>query len=242
MDSTTYFYGTGINTNSYKDFGLLRTAPTEISSPVVKKQIVDNPGGNGNIDLTDSLTGVPLYENRQIVEKYIMVGNKQSWDSRLSALYKLLDGQQGNILLDSDPGYFWHGRTLITAVDKSAETHMKITVTSDVEPFKYERFSSNAAWEWDSLNFDTGIIRDYRNIAVDGELIFEIIGTKMPAVPSFSPSNVTDPIQVRFEGKSFDLPADLTTEVDSIVIREGLNVLTFFGKGAVTINFRGGIL
>ena len=50
MDGTKYG-----GYHSYEKFGLLRSARPVISDPEVKTHIVDNPGANGDIDLTTSL-------------------------------------------------------------------------------------------------------------------------------------------------------------------------------------------
>ncbi len=241
MDGTKYG-----GYHSYEKFGLLRSERPIISDPEVKTHIVDNPGGNGDIDLTTSLTGVPQYKNRTITESFIAVGNKRLREQLPSKLYAHFDGSREYIIMDSDPGYMWFGRSMVKGIDKTNETHMRLNIVSDVEPFKYERFSSTEDWEWDSLNFETGIIRDYRNLYVNGELDVEIIGTKAPVNPKFRLSGVTSDISVEFYDPALDIEtvANLSKGEDSsdIIIREGINVLHFRGKGYVTIEYRGGIL
>ena len=232
--------------HSFKEFGLLRSARPVISDPEVKTHIVDNPGGNGEIDLTTSLTGVPLYKNRTITESFVAIGNKRAWEQLPSRLNQLLDGHRNYIIMDSDPGYMWLGRSMLKGTDMTNDTHMKLNIVSNVEPFKYERFSSTEDWEWDCLNFETGIIRDYRDLYVNGELDVEIIGTKAPVSPTFSFWGVASDLIVEFYDHVLDIEtvANLSKGEDTsdIIIREGLNVLHFTGKGYVTIEYRGGIL
>lgn len=241
MDGTKYG---GIH--SYDKFGLLRSARPVISDPEVKTHIIDNPGSDGEIDLTTSLTGVPQYKNRTITESYIVIGNKKQREQLPSRLYSHFDGSREFIILDNDPGYMWVGRSMVKGVDKTNETHMKLNIVSNVEPFKYERFSSVQDWEWDCLNFETGIIRDYRELYVNGELDVEIIGTKAPVSPKFRLSGVTSDISVEYYDAVLDTEtvANLSKGEDTsdIIIRDGVNVLHFTGNGFVTIEYRGGIL
>lgn len=240
MDGTKYD-----THHSHKVFGLLRTARTVISPPEEKKHIVDNPGGNGNIDLSTSLTGVPLYHNRTITESFIIPFVRNKSEKILSKIYQLLDGQLTRIVFDSEPDYYWLGKPMVSGVDKSNETHMVLNIVSDVEPFKYERFSSTEDWEWDSFNFETGIIRDYRDIYVGGELAVEIIGTKMPVSPVFRTSEVLQDMLVEYYDPLLDRTVEaslLDTTTPDIIIREGAQKLKFTGTGYVTIEYRGGIL
>lgn len=235
MDGTTYIIGT-VEHHSFNDFGLIRVSRPLISPPVVKTIIVDNPGTNGVIDLTEALTEYPTYENRTITERYIVRAKPKQWDLIISDVSQILDGMTGQLRFDTDPAYYWQGRSVISAIDKH-ETYMLITITSDVFPFKYERFHSLQSWEWDPFNFDVGIIRDYSNIEVDGELSYTIIGTKMPVVPTFSVSSGSS-LTVQFEGSTYDLPAGS----DNIILHEGRNTLLFKGTGTVSILYRGGVL
>lgn len=241
MTGTTYD-----SKHSYKDFGLIRSARPVISSPTVKRHIIDNPGGNGDIDVSLALYGVPMYNNRTITENYIFPYNSKKWDSVISDINQNLDGIEQFIVIDSDPWYRWLGTPLLATPDKSSETHMKLSVVSEVRPFKYERYSSAEDWLWDDLDFETGIIRDYRDIYIDGSLDFVIIGTKMPASPTFILSDVEEEITVNYFDYvlNHEETVNLSKSEDTsgLIMREGENILHFSGTGYVTINYRGGIL
>ena len=97
-------------------------------------------------------------------------------------------------------------------------------------------------WEWDPFNFETGIIREYREIRVDGSLKFIIEGRRKNVVPAFTVvSDDGSGLQVRFNGTTYNLP-DGTSRVLNIVIRSGTNTLYFTGNGTVSIDYRGGRL
>ena len=113
-----------------------------------------------------------------------------------------------------------------------------IVIKATVEPYKNERFSSLEAWEWDTFNFETGIIRDYADIVVDGSYNLAIEGTRKQVVPTFI---TTGEVSVEFNGKTYNLPAG-TSRILNIVIVEGENILKFKGNGVVSVEYRGGRL
>lgn len=237
MDGTTYVIG-AVGHHSFDEFGLIRASRPHISPFVVKTITVDNPGTNGVIDLTEVLTEYPTYKNRTITEKYILRGKPKYWDLKLSALGKVLDGSVAQLHLDTDPAYYWQGRSVVSAIEKK-DTYVLVTITTDADPFKYERFTSQGYWLWDPFNFETGIIREYQDLRVEGSLTLTIIGTKMPVVPEFT-WRVDDgsSLSVRFEGCKYPI----AEVIDEIVIKEGSNTLKFEGYGTVSVLYRGGVL
>ena len=50
--------------NTWDDWHLIPSKRPSFNPPNVKSQYVDIPGGNGVLDLTESLTGYPLYNTR----------------------------------------------------------------------------------------------------------------------------------------------------------------------------------
>ena len=50
--------------NTWDDWHMLPTARPMFTPPDVKTNYIDIPGGNGSLDLTEALTGYPLYSNR----------------------------------------------------------------------------------------------------------------------------------------------------------------------------------
>lgn len=229
------------NKHSYLDWGLYLTSRPVISPPSPKTVYVDIPGSDGVIDLTESLTGDVKYDNRTISLEFVVIEPRARWSNIYSEILDYLHGQRMRIIMDEDPTYYYIGRLQVNEwkSDKSTST---ITIEGNVEPYKLEMFSSLEEWEWDSFNFETGIIRDYRNIRVDEALTFTIEGRRKPVVPSFTVvSDDGDGIQVQFNRSTYNLP-DGTNKVLNIVIKDGTNTLTFTGNGTVSIDYRGGRL
>lgn len=236
MDGVTF--GTK---HSYRDWGLLLKSRPVISPPSPKTVYVDIPGSDGVIDLTESLTGDVKFDNRTIKCEFVVLDARNRWSDIYSEIMDYLHGQRMRVRLDEDPTYYYEGRLQVNEW-KSDKVTSIITIEGDVEPYKMEMFSSIEDWEWDSFNFETGIIRDYKEIRVDESLTFMIEGRRKSVVPSFTVvSDDGSGLQVRFNGTTHDLP-DGTSRVLNIVIKNGTNTLYFTGNGTVSIDYRGGRL
>lgn len=227
--------------HSFRDWGLyLRKRPI-ISPPSPKTVYIDVPGSDGSLDLTESLTGDVKYENRKIKCEFWVLQDRVKWSNIYSEILDYLHGQQMRIIFDEDPTYYYTGRVQVNEWE-SDQTTSKIVIEGLVEPYKNELFGSLDDWEWNPFNFETGIIRDYSELTVDGELSFIIEGNRKPVVPSFIVnSDDGSGMTVTFNSVTYNL-IDGTNRVINIKITNGTNTLVFKGNGTVSINYRGGRL
>ncbi len=227
--------------HSHRDWQLLLNSRPEISSPVPKTNYIDIPGGDGILDMTESLTGDVQYKTRTMGFTFTTLKARRKWFSLYSDILGYLHGQRMKIILDEDPAFYYIGRVSVDEW-KSSEKYSTIAVSAEVEPYKYERSSSLEDWEWDSFNFEEGIIREYKGLAVEGFLDFMIVGRRKKVIPSFIVSSADGSgMEVEFEGNVYRLP-DGTSRILNIAIREGGNILHFAGNGTVSIDYRGGRL
>lgn len=227
--------------HSYKDWGLILKSRPVISPPSPKTLYIDIPASDGIIDLTEWMTGEVKFENRTITCEFNVIDARSRWSNIYSEILDFLHGQQMKVILDEDPTYYYVGRLKVNEW-KSDKKTSTITIEGNVEPYKMELFSSLEDWEWDSFNFETGIVRDYKDIRVDESLTFTIEGTRKSVVPSFIvQSDDGTGLKVKFNGTTYDLP-DGTNRVLNIIIKDGTNTLYFTGNGTVSIDYRGGRL
>ena len=111
-------------------------------------------------------------------------------------------------------------------------------MTVEADPYKYELTAGDEDWLWDPLDFESGVIREYKDLDVAGEYRLIIDGTEKWIIPEIV---VSADMTVAFEGKQYSLKAG-NNKVYGIVIKEGENVLTFRGAGTVSVKYRGAIL
>ena len=220
-----------------RDWGLLpKTRPT-IAPPAIRTNYVDVPGLDGQLDLSEALTGRVGFQTRDFSADFLVIDARNRWDSLYSELLDTLHGQRVKIILDEDPDYYYIGRVTVGKLGSDRKT-ASISIKAVCNPYKLEIGTSVDDWLWDSFNFETGIIRDYRALPVDGTLTLTIPGTRRPCIPTIT---VSDAMTATFGGKEYALHAG-ENRVSGICITQGDNVLTFTGSGTVSINYQGGRL
>lgn len=225
--------------HSYRDWGLFLADRPTISEPEPKTMYIDIPASNGSIDLTESLTGEVNFYDRKITMNFLMVDKRSNWAETTSIIADYLHGQRMKIWMDEDLAYYYEGRLQINSL-KSDKVKQTVVIEGTVYPFKYEKFSSLEDWLWDDFNFETGIIRDYKDLEVNGSLDLLIVGRKLSVTPIFYVEDSTN-LKVAFDGTTYNL-SDGTNRFPALILGEGDNTLHFTGSGTVSVEYRGGRL
>lgn len=222
--------------HSLDDYGLY-IKEKNIEPPAVRTQILQIPGRNGDIDLSDILNGDVTYSNRTV--EIVLNGKKEEheWIAFMEQFRNEVHGRIVQLVFDEDPNYYYKGRAYVEGYEKGIEV-ASFTLSVDAEPFKYDLYSSLEDWLWDTFDLVNGIIRSYMELPVSGEMKIIIYGTRMPVIPRIYASAE---MIVSFQGKTYNLSSGQNRIYD-IVIREGENILTFSGTGTVNIDYRGGSL
>lgn len=235
------------NKNTWADWYLFPSSRPVFNPPAPKTKFVDIPGADWHLDMSTVLTGDIAYEARKGSIEFIVDNGQLSeyradlWSVLYSQIMDYLHGQLTTAVLEDDPGYYYEGRFTVNQW-KSDSNNSKITIDYTVSPYKYERYSSLEEWKWDDFCFENGIIRNYKDLKVDGELTLIVIGRRMRVTPSFIvKSNDGKGMKVKFNGVDYDLPEG-TSRVVNISTKEGENIFKFTGNGTVSVDYRGGCL
>ena len=223
--------------HSYNDFGLLLQSRVDVGTPAVKANTVDIQGGDGVIDLSDVLTGYAFFENRTITCTFTVMDARNKWSAIYSKLLNYFHGEKMKVVIDDDRSFYYFGRVSVNEW-KSDKATATIVVEIDAEPYKYDVQASDGTWEWDSFDFENGIINELGNIAINGTETVSIIGRRKRFVPVItSTANMT----VAFNGNTYNIEKG-NNKIFDIEIIEGENLLTFTGTGTVSISYIGGEL
>lgn len=150
----------GVHTS---DYGLTMTG-YEITYPEPNRIQRDIPYGP-TLDFTDALLGDVPYKRRKLAMTFDLVSNYMDFETALLALSNTVHGQWMQVILDSDPAYYYQG---VITVERTKENPVDgdVVIVCDANPYKLERFPSDGSWEWDPFRFDTGIIRSYVDLPV----------------------------------------------------------------------------
>ena len=121
--------------HSYEDFGLILTKKT-IGTPTPKTQIIEVPGADGEIDLTEYL-GEVKYSNRPLNFEFEIIKKQTDFVSLFSRIQNCLHGLRKPIILDIDNEFYYIGRITVNEW-QSNKNIGKIVIDVDAEPYKYK--------------------------------------------------------------------------------------------------------
>lgn len=154
--------------NTWDDWHLIPSKRPQFTMPKQKTNYLEVPGASYSLDLSESLTGYPVYEDREGSFEFIMENGYGQWYNRYSEIAAFLHGQTLRVFLEDDPEYFYEGRFAIdsyAAGDSRSNPRGKIVISYRVNPYKWYHQSSIEPWLWDPFNFETGVI--YRALFAD---------------------------------------------------------------------------
>lgn len=224
--------------NTWDDWHLIPATRPLFNPPPVKTNYIEIPGGDGVLDLSTSLTGRPTYGNRTGSWEFYVENDFKDWSELYSEIMVYLHGQSFHAILEDDPAYYYEGRFSVNQW-KSDKNWSRIVIDYNVGPYKRDVNGSGERWLWDPFNFETGIIRSYRNLVVAGTLTVEVVGDMLEVTPVIT--STVNGIKVTFEDKTYTLTRG-TNEFKNLVIHPGINELVFTGNGKISIQVVGGRL
>ena len=229
--------------NTWDDWHLIPATRPVFNPPDTKTHYVNIPGANGQIDLTESLTGYPLYENRTGSIEFYVANGYEDWDIIYSKILAYLHGKTHRAYPESESnGYFYYEGRFDVNKWESDKWWSKITIDYDVYPYRKEPFSSTEPWLWDAFDFELGIVREYGDLTVDGSLKLIIDGRQEPVVPEITvDSDDGSGMTVKVGNKTYEL-TDGVNVIPNIVISDESITLTFTGNGTISVEYRGGLL
>ena len=224
--------------NTWDDWHLIPATRPLFNPPTVKENMVNIPGGDGVLDLTASLAGRPTYNNRTGSWTFYVQNGFKDWSTLYSEIMVYLHGQTFKAILEDDPAYFYEGRFSVNQW-KSDKDYSQIVINYNVGPYKKEVNNTGSDWLWDPFNFETGIIRNYKNLSVLMTLTVVVEGDIMDSIPLIIAS--ASGMLVTYEGNTYNLAKGANT-IPQIVLHSGENTLVFTGQGTITIENTGGRL
>lgn len=185
-------------------FQLILIDGYELDPPEPKTYTVDIPGGNGVIDLTESLTNDVVYDNRKqkFTFKLIYPENFEKIKTQIS---NLLHGKAFDYTMTMDPEYTYHGRFTVESYSHDAYADGilgEIVVSIDANPYKIK---THCLYK---LNATGG--KEYR-----------LESGRRPVHPVIECSQ---PCFLGFNKEEYKIPAG-TYKLNDILFKEGFNTI-----------------
>lgn len=234
---------TGAKYHTLNDWGLAVGNNNYIGHPEQETCYVNVPGADAFLDMSEALTGRPVYKSRAINVELGGIRERAAWDNAVSDIRNKIHGRECKIIFDNDIDHYWKGRIYVEEFDRTRELGtMKLSIPS-AEPYKYDLQSSAEEWLWDTFSFEHGVIRTIGIQSVNGELSISVPKGTMPAVPVFILSGMASPEFTVSDGKGVFNMSNGRNRFPKLKVCEEHDVtLVFRGRGEVMIDYRGGSL
>lgn len=190
----------------------------DVTDPEPKTNYIDLEGAHGTLDLTEALTGEVAYSDRTVSASFVCSeGTYQERERLLRQITHALHGKKVKIIEPDDPDHYFLGRVKITSVVKH-EAYLEFSIDAVCDPWRY------------------ALEETYRTVVLSGGDVSVVI--RNSGVRTLCPDlTVTGTVEVTYNGASVEL-SEGTYRVADIKLRQGINVVTVAGNGAVTFSYR----
>lgn len=200
----------------YKDYGIVLES-FNIEMPEANIERIKIPGRDGEIDISDALTGYVTYNNRNIELIFGVTGKEEETLKKRNILYNKMSGKKVKLELSHLPGYF-NGRAVIEeTVRNNMQYQIKVGVNCD--PYRYENEEYKVS----------------KSLTAGKEEVVDCINLMMPAFPVIKCSGN---IALKYKNKSYTFPAG--EHIVDFFFEEGENKLVLKGEGNVEIRYQRG--
>lgn len=209
------------NYHTAGDWGLILNAKS-IEPPTPKIVNVSIDGRDGEIDLSEALTGEIKYNNRKASFNFIITeGTYLDRESMISNIYRAVHGRKLNITLDDDYTRYLVGRCSITDVTNN-NAYGTIKIEANCEPWRY-------------LVYDTVRTIEVTNTLTDIFLSNQGVKSVIPTL------TVTGTVNITFGTSKFSLSAG-NYKISDLVLKSGETLIQVQGSGTLVVTYREGIL
>lgn len=154
--SITFFDYDGTTTVYRNTFDHWHMVPEErpISKmPTQKTKYLEVPGSDGILDLSELITGRPLYNNREGEFSFYILNGYDTFENIKSKVANYLHGRKKYAVLIDDPDYLYEGRFEVNFENDDSLNHSKCTISYNLKPYKIKFSSSitSSGWEVDNI-------------------------------------------------------------------------------------------
>ena len=198
--------------HSYRDFSLILSQKT-IGTPSPKTEMIDIPGGDGVLDLTEFI-GETKYNNRILSFEFSSIVPQSDFMNQFSHIQDALHGQKMQIILDESPEWYYIGRISVSEW-KAEKAVGKLTIDCDCEPYR------------------TKLSKTVITAAVSGETTVILTNSKKPVVPTI---DITGEVSLTFGENFYTLSAG-RYDLPGVRLVNGPNTILLGGTGTATFSY-----
>jgi phage-related protein len=207
--------------NTWHDWRCTVTAKS-VPPAEPKTNYVEIDGAHGALDLSEALTGGPVYGTRTVTASFMCSeGTHREREALLRRIRTALHGRRVPIIEPDDPDHYFLGRVkVVDPVNNLA--YMTFTIEAVCDPWRYAVNETNRAVTVNGSSVDL-VIRN------EGDQ------TLCPVI------TVAGSVSLTFDGVTTKLKAG-GYKVTSLRLANGPNVITVAGSGSVVFTYREAVL
>ena len=221
--------GGGRTRNTFLDWFLVPKERPSIEKAPVKEHYIDIPGANGGLDLSESLTGSPVYDYAEgdieftiLNDRVIPILNNDgevtkevsvNWEVLNRDIRNFLNGKKMYMMLEDDPSWYYYGRFGVEKYDSSEASNSKIKINYKVYPYKRLTLYDSSSDIYRNMYFDS-----YPLFDSDTKSLFSSFWRRTSV--ELYPNN---PLTVSFNGET---PNDLPCGDENVTVTFGVQKLS----------------
>lgn len=207
--------------NTWHDWRCTVTAKS-VTPAEPKTNYVDIDGAHGSLDLSEALTGEPVYGTSAIAASFMCSeGTHREREALLRRIRTALHGRKVLIIEPDDPDHFFLGRVAIKEPVNNL-AYMTFSIEAVCDPWRYAMNETN------------------RTVTVGRDRVDLVLNncgdkTLCPVI------TVTGSVTISFMGKTTELQKG-SYKVTDLRLVHGPNVVTISGSGSVAFTYREAVL
>lgn len=203
------------------DWGLILNSKS-IDPPTPKIVKVSVDGRDGDLDLSEAVTGEVRYNNRTANFTFLVTeGTQVDREYMINTIINAIHGRTHKIIEPDDLEHYLTGRCSISSVHNN-QAYGSFTVSADCDPYRYSIYEKSRMIELTDIEIDIEITN---------------IGRKT-VIPTIV---VTDTANITFGSTNVALSAG-TYKLPALSLKTGVNPIKVSGTGTLTLTYREAVL
>lgn len=209
------------NYHTAKNWYMILNAKS-LTPPEPKTNYVTVDGRNGDLDLSEALTGEITYENRDA--EFTLISTHGTYTDRekiITQMVGILHGRKHRIVLPDDLDHYLIGRCTISDITNNL-SYCELTIEATCEPWKYAKRAVGRVFETQAIPSDIMCVNDGVK-TITPELT--VTGTIRL---------ITDTVDITLTDGKYKLP--------DFKLYAGKNIAQLSGDGTLSITYQEAIL
>lgn len=166
------------NIHTYYDLGLYLARRPKTGEPEPKTSLVEIPGADGILDLTEQNFGEVKYSNRIMIFSMSAMVDADKHQAFRSRIMQALHGKRfDQIILDEDPDWYYSGRATVL-FEETQPWKIRCTIHVDAAPYALRTYVTERDFQDIDSKFEAHEIELAKNQKPDAFTSLFMLGTK----------------------------------------------------------------